>query len=115
MEAPVAVTQGPAAKNGNANGSANGNGERSRAVDAAILQIEKQFGRGSIMRLGDREAQNVPAMDALPERTRMAPCSASAARSVTMRLRASSVARSSRAVASHCTAWSSAAFSPRTA
>src|ERR671921_838216 len=33
--------------------------ERGRAVDAAILQIEKQFGRGSIMRLGDRGAQNV--------------------------------------------------------
>ncbi len=30
------------------------NGERGRAVDAAILQIEKQFGRGAIMRLGDR-------------------------------------------------------------
>ena len=36
------------------------NGERNRAVDAAILQIEKQFGRGSIMRLGDKGAhQNV--------------------------------------------------------
>jgi recombination protein RecA len=35
------------------------NGERGRAVEAAILQIEKQFGRGSIMRLGDRGAQNV--------------------------------------------------------
>jgi recombination protein RecA len=54
MEAPVAVSQSPAAKNGN--------GERSRAVDAAILQIEKQFGRGAIMRLGDREVQNVPAV-----------------------------------------------------
>jgi recombination protein RecA len=66
MEAPVAVSQSPsqspAAKNGNTNGSANANGERSRAVDAAILQIEKQFGRGAIMRLGDREAQNVPAV-----------------------------------------------------
>jgi recombination protein RecA len=31
--------------------------DRSRAVDAAILQIEKQFGRGSIMRLGDPGAQ----------------------------------------------------------
>jgi recombination protein RecA len=57
MEAPV-VTQEPAAKNG----SPSANGERSRAVDAAILQIEKQFGRGSIMRLGDREVQNVPAV-----------------------------------------------------
>jgi len=58
MEAAVAVAQSPAAKNG----TKNGNGERGRAVDAAILQIEKQFGRGAIMRLGDRVAQNVPAV-----------------------------------------------------
>jgi recombination protein RecA len=31
--------------------------ERSRAVDAAISQIEKQFGRGAIMRLGDEGAR----------------------------------------------------------
>jgi recombination protein RecA len=31
--------------------------DRSRAVDAAIVQIEKQFGRGSIMRLGDSGAK----------------------------------------------------------
>src|SRR5256885_6731356 len=36
--------------------SADRNGDRGRAVDAAILQIEKQFGRGAIMRLGDRGA-----------------------------------------------------------
>ena len=53
MDAPV-VTQTAATKNGN--------GERVRAVDAAILQIEKQFGRGAIMRLGDREVQNIPAV-----------------------------------------------------
>ncbi|CAN5595980.1 MAG: recombinase RecA [Chloroflexi bacterium] len=58
MEAAVAVAQSPAAKNG----TKDGNGERGRAVDAAILQIEKQFGRGAIMRLGDRVAQNVPAV-----------------------------------------------------
>jgi len=29
--------------------------ERSKAVDAALLAIEKQFGRGSIMKLGSRE------------------------------------------------------------
>jgi recombination protein RecA len=48
MDAPVAPAQpqSPPEKNG----------ERSRAVDAAILQIEKQFGRGAIMRLGDRGA-----------------------------------------------------------
>ncbi len=38
-------------------------GERGRAVDAAILSIEKQFGRGSIMRLGSSERQQV---DAIP-------------------------------------------------
>src|SRR5438132_3788142 len=36
--------------------SADRNGDRGRAVDAAVLQIEKQFGRGAIMRLGDRGA-----------------------------------------------------------
>jgi recombination protein RecA len=41
-----------------ANGEKNpANGERARAVDAAILQIEKQFGQGSIMRLGDPGAR----------------------------------------------------------
>jgi recombination protein RecA len=59
MEAPVAAGQTTAGKNG---AEKNGDGERSRAVDAAILQIEKQFGRGSIMRLGDREALNVDAI-----------------------------------------------------
>ncbi len=39
------------------------NGERGRAVDAAILQIEKQFGRGAIMRLGDR---GVIAVEVIP-------------------------------------------------
>jgi recombination protein RecA len=37
--------------------------ERTRAVDAAILSIEKQFGRGSIMKLGTAEKQ---AVDAIP-------------------------------------------------
>jgi recombination protein RecA len=37
--------------------------ERTRAVDAAILAIEKQFGRGSIMKLGTAEKQQV---DAIP-------------------------------------------------
>ncbi len=33
--------------------------ERGRAVEAAILSIEKQFGRGSIMKLGSSERQQV--------------------------------------------------------
>ena len=30
--------------------------ERSRAIDMAVSQIEKQFGKGSIMRLGGKDA-----------------------------------------------------------
>ncbi|HEV2500770.1 MAG TPA: DNA recombination/repair protein RecA, partial [Terriglobia bacterium] len=30
--------------------------ERMKAVDLAMIQIEKQFGKGSIMRLGSKEA-----------------------------------------------------------
>jgi len=37
--------------------------ERSRAVDAAILTLEKQFGRGAIMKLGSRERL---AIDSIP-------------------------------------------------
>ena len=37
--------------------------ERTKAVEAAILSIEKQFGRGSIMRLGSAERQQV---DSIP-------------------------------------------------
>ena len=36
--------------------------DRERAVDQAISQIEKQFGRGSIMRLGEDRAIDVPAI-----------------------------------------------------
>ena len=40
-------------------GSGPSAGERGKAVEAAILAIEKQFGRGSIMRLGSAERQQV--------------------------------------------------------
>src|SRR5215216_1118463 len=36
--------------------------ERNRAIDLAISQIEKQFGKGSIMRLGERKVVDVPAI-----------------------------------------------------
>src|ERR1043166_9392563 len=36
--------------------------ERSRAIEAALLNIEKRFGKGSIMRLGDREISDIPAI-----------------------------------------------------
>ena len=32
-------------------------GEKQAALDAAMLQIEKQFGKGSVMRLGDNIEQ----------------------------------------------------------
>jgi len=32
------------------------NNERVKAIDLAFAQIEKQFGKGSIMRLGSKEA-----------------------------------------------------------
>jgi len=41
------------------NGEKAAGAERGRAVDAAILAIEKQFGTGSIMRLGSAERQQV--------------------------------------------------------
>jgi recombination protein RecA len=36
--------------------------ERNRAIDMAIASIEKQFGKGSIMRLGDKKVMDVPAI-----------------------------------------------------
>ena len=40
-------------------GAERGDAQRGRAVDAAILAIEKQFGRGAIMKLGSAERQQV--------------------------------------------------------
>jgi recombination protein RecA len=37
--------------------------DKSKAIDAAISQIERQFGKGSIMRMGDEERQKV---DSIP-------------------------------------------------
>src|SRR5438876_1174728 len=36
--------------------------DRARAIEAALAQIDKQFGKGSIMRLGSREKVDVPAI-----------------------------------------------------
>ena len=33
------------------------NGDKMKALDAVLLQIEKQYGKGSIMRLGDAAGQ----------------------------------------------------------
>jgi len=55
----VAVIERAGEAKASGNGGAEKSGERARAVDAAILAIEKQFGRGSIMRLGSSERQAV--------------------------------------------------------
>ncbi|HZS46785.1 MAG TPA: recombinase RecA [Blastocatellia bacterium] len=34
--------------------------ERTKAIEAAISQIEKQFGKGAVMRLGDKKISDVP-------------------------------------------------------
>ena len=36
--------------------------DRSRAIEAALANIEKRFGKGSIMRLGERDVSDVPAI-----------------------------------------------------
>ena len=41
---------------------ADGNPEKDRALTAALAQIERQFGKGSMMRLGDRELVTIPAI-----------------------------------------------------
>ena len=37
-------------------------GDRGKAVEAALANIEKKFGKGSIMRLGERDVSDVPAI-----------------------------------------------------
>lgn len=36
--------------------------DRGKAVESALLNIEKRFGKGSIMRLGEREVSDIPAI-----------------------------------------------------
>src|ERR1044072_8925793 len=36
--------------------------DRGKAVEAALANIEKKFGKGSIMRLGDKEGIDIPAI-----------------------------------------------------
>ena len=36
--------------------------EKSKAVESAMSQIERQFGKGSIMKLGSRQVVDVPSI-----------------------------------------------------
>ena len=59
------VNSGSDSKSSSAKSAAvtdNKNGQRDRALDAALAQIERQFGKGSMMRLGDRELVAIPAI-----------------------------------------------------
>lgn len=38
------------------------NTEKKRALEVALSQIEKQFGKGSVMKLGEYQAMNVEAI-----------------------------------------------------
>ena len=49
-----------AAKSSAANAAANS--AKSRALKAALSQIDRQFGKGSMMRLGDREQEAIPSV-----------------------------------------------------
>jgi len=46
----------------NSTGTAGDNPERERALTAALAQIERQFGKGSMMRLGDQEHVAIPSI-----------------------------------------------------
>src|ERR1051325_8615620 len=37
-------------------------GEKNKAIEAAIANIEKSFGKGSIMRLGEQRVEDIPAI-----------------------------------------------------
>jgi recombination protein RecA len=45
-----------------ADSDANANANKDRALQAALTQIERQFGKGSMMRLGDREQVAIPSI-----------------------------------------------------
>ncbi|WP_089719956.1 recombinase RecA, partial [Candidatus Entotheonella palauensis] len=46
--------------NNNSSSSNEAGGEKQRALDLAFAQIEKQYGKGSIMRLGESQAVDIP-------------------------------------------------------
>ena len=36
--------------------------DKTQAIDSAIAQVERQFGKGAIMRMGDRTTHDIPAV-----------------------------------------------------
>ena len=58
--ATSSAAKSSAAKSSAANAAANA--AKSRALKAALSQIDRQFGKGSMMRLGDREQEAIPSV-----------------------------------------------------
>ncbi len=61
MAAQLKVIGGDMAANSNTAGSANA-AERGRALEAALAQIDRAFGKGSAMKLGSKEAMQIEAV-----------------------------------------------------
>jgi len=47
--------------------------DRGKAIEAALSNIEKRFGKGSIMRLGERDVSDIPAISTRGSMCRSAP------------------------------------------
>jgi recombination protein RecA len=48
--------EGAGEKAGESNAKAKANAEKAKALDTALAQIERQYGKGSVMRMGERRA-----------------------------------------------------------
>ena len=44
------------------NGSKTMDANKEKALEAALTQIERQFGKGTVMRMGDKEPEAIPAI-----------------------------------------------------
>jgi len=49
--------EGASEKAGDTNGKSKANTEKAKALDTALAQIERQYGKGSVMRMGERRAE----------------------------------------------------------
>ncbi|MBO4243054.1 MAG: hypothetical protein J5883_07235, partial [Clostridiales bacterium] len=53
------MAKGKAGKGGVQSVPAGNSDERKKALEAAMAQIEKQFGKGSVMRMGDQDVVEI--------------------------------------------------------
>ncbi len=64
MSKPLSMAQSKTKNDSNptSKADAKADGQKDRALTAALAQIERQFGKGSMMRLGDREQVAIPSI-----------------------------------------------------